>query len=112
MRQSSKKRVYEINGLRNIGARPLVLKEVDYMEIRKLANEMVDTLREGVWNNIDQEVTNERWNNIGYAAQAMVELELAEQQILKMLIKYWDLRPSEAKDVLQFAMDTTVDATK
>lgn len=94
------------------GARPLVLKEVDYMEIRKLANEMVDTLREGVWNNIDQEVTNERWNNIGYAAQAMVELELAEQQILKMLIKYWDLRPSEAKDVLQFAMDTTVDATK
>ena len=34
------------------------------MEIRKLANEMVDTLREGVWNKIDQEVTNERWNNI------------------------------------------------
>lgn len=61
------------------------------MEIRKLANEMVDTLREGVWNKIDQEVTNERWNNIGYAAQAMVESELAEQQILKMLIKYWDL---------------------
>ena len=82
------------------------------MEIRKLANEMVDTLREGVWNKIDQEVTNERWNNIGYAAQAMVESELAEQQILKMLIKYLDLRPSEAKDVLQFAMDTTVDATK
>jgi len=82
------------------------------MEIRKLANEMVDTLREGVWNKIDQEVTNERWNNIGYAAQAMVESELAEQQILKMLIKYWDLRPSEAKDVLQFAMDTAVDATK
>lgn len=88
------------------------IKEVDYMEIRKLANEMVDTLREGVWNKIDKEVTNERWNNIGYAAQAMVESELVEQQILKMLIKYWDLRPSEAKDVLQFAMDTTVDATK
>lgn len=61
------------------------------MEIRKLTNEMVDTLREGVW------------NNIGYAAQAMVESELKEQQILKMLIKYWDLRPSEAKDVLNFA---------
>ena len=73
------------------------------MEIRKLANEMVDTLREGVWNKIDQEVTNERWNNIGYAAQAMGESELEEQQILKMLIKYWDLRPSEAKDVLNFA---------
>ena len=28
------------------------------MEIRKLANEMVDTLREGVWNKIDQEETN------------------------------------------------------
>lgn len=73
------------------------------MEIRKLANEMVDTLREGVRNKIDQEVTNERWNNIGYATQAMVESELEERQILKMLIKYWDLRPSEAKDVLNFA---------
>ena len=62
------------------------------MEIRKLANEMVDTLREGVWNKIDQEVTNERWNNIGYAAQAMVESELAEQQILKMLIKLFKLK--------------------
>lgn len=70
------------------------------MEIRVLANEMVDTLREGVWNIIDQEVTNERWNNIGYATQAMVELEVPEQQILSMHIKYWDLRPSEAKDVL------------
>lgn len=75
------------------------------MEIRKLANEMVDTLRESVWNKIDQEVTNERWNNIGYAAQAMVESEVPEQQILNMLIKYWDLRPSEAKDVLQFAKE-------
>ena len=56
------------------------------MEIRKLANEMVDTLRESVWNKIDQEVTNERWNNIGYTAQAMVELEVPEQQILSMLI--------------------------
>lgn len=82
------------------------------MEIRKLANEMVDTLREGVWNKIDQEVTNERWNNIGYAAQAMVESGLEEQQILKMLIKYWDLRPSEAQEVLQFAKDTTVNVTR
>lgn len=82
------------------------------MEIRKLANEMVDTLREGVWNKIDEEVTNERWNNIGYAAQAMVESELEEQQILKMLIKYWDLRPSEAQEVLQFAKDTTVNVTR
>lgn len=73
------------------------------MEIKKLANEMVDTLRESVWNKIDQEVTDERWNNIGFAAQVMVESEVPEQQILNMLIKYWDLRPSEAKDVLRFA---------
>ena len=72
-------------------------------EIKKLSNEMVDTLRESVWNKIDQEVTDERWNNIGFAAQAMVESEVPEQQILNMLIKYWDLRPSEAKDVLRFA---------
>lgn len=82
------------------------------MEIKKLANEMVDTLRESVWNKIDQEVTDERWNNIGFAAQAMVESKVPEQQILNMLIKYWDLRPSEAKDVLQFAMDTTIEVEK
>lgn len=87
-------------------------QEDDNMEIKKLANEMVDTLRESVWNKIDQEVTNERWNNIGFAAQAMVESKVPEQQILNMLIKYWDLRPSEAKDVLQFAVDNIVDATK
>ena len=73
------------------------------MEIKKLANEMVDTLRESVWNKIDQEVTDERWNNIGFAAQAMVESEVPEKQILNMLIKYWDLQPSEAKDILRFA---------
>ena len=77
------------------------------MEIRKLANEMFDALREGVWNKIDQEIGNERWNNIGYAAQAMVESNVPEQQILNMLIKYWDLRPSEAEDVLKFAIDDT-----
>ena len=42
----------------------------------------------------------------------MVESKVPEQQILNMLIKYWDLRPSEAKDVLQFAVDNIVDATK
>jgi hypothetical protein len=51
-------------------------------------------------------------HNIGFAAQAMVESKVPEQQILNMLIKYWDLRPSEAKDVLQFAVDNTVDDTK
>ena len=82
------------------------------MEVRKLANVMVDTLRENIWSKIDQELTNERWNNIGYATQAMVESKVPEHQILKMLTKYWDLRPSEAKDVLKFAMDTTVENEK
>ncbi len=79
------------------------------MEIKKLANEMVDTLRESMRNEIDQEVIEERWNNIGLAVQAMVESEVPKQQILSMLIKYWNLRPSEAKDILQFVMDITVD---
>lgn len=73
------------------------------MEIKKLANEMVDTLRESVCDKIDKEVTDERWNNIAFAAQAMVESGVPDQQMLNMLIKYWDLRPSEAKDVLRFA---------
>ena len=43
------------------------------MEIKKLANEMVDTLRESVWNKIDQEVTDERWNNIGFTFKQWFE---------------------------------------
>lgn len=76
------------------------------MEIKKLASEMVDSVREGVWSKINQEIITERWNNIGFAAQAMLESNVPEQQVSQMLVKYWDLRPSEAKDVLQFAKES------
>lgn len=61
-------------------------------------------LQDNVWNKIDEEVNIERWNNIGCAAQAMVESEVAEKQVLQMLMKYWDLRLSEAKEVYQFVV--------
>ncbi len=36
----------------------------------------------------------------------MLESNVPEQQVLQMLVKYWDLRASEAKDVLQFAKES------
>ena len=73
------------------------------MKIPKIAYEMFDKMKTNVQNSLDQEIAYERWANIEYAAQAMLESKVEEQQILNMLIKYWDLRPREANDVLRSA---------
>lgn len=61
-------------------------------------------LQDVVMSKIDEEVNIKRWNNIEYAALAMVESHVEENQVLQMLMKYWDLRPSEAKKVYEFAV--------
>lgn len=61
-------------------------------------------LQDVVMSKIDEEVNIERWNNIEYTALAMVESHVEENQVLQMLMKYWDLRPSEAKKVYEFAV--------
>ena len=77
------------------------------MGTKEFAKEMLGAAKAGlqdtVWNKVDEEVNNERWNNIGCAAQAMIESGVTEEQVHHMLMKYWDLRPSEAKNVYLFA---------
>ena len=57
-----------------------------------------------VHNKIDISLFYERLNNIVCAAQAMVEFKVSEKQVVKMLIKYWNLRPSDATEFYQYAV--------
>lgn len=65
----------------------------------EFAREMLSAASEGLKNAVDRRVEDERWNNITYAAMAMLESGVDKNQIEKMLMKYWDLRPSEASDI-------------
>lgn len=62
-----------------------------------------DGIRDGANNRLVVEVLNERWLNIGYATEAMIESEVGEEQVQKMLMKYWDLRPSEVKEIYEMS---------
>lgn len=76
------------------------------MEKGEFAHEMLDAVKHGFRRAADEEVDNERWDNIEYAAMAMIESGVDKDQIEKMLMKYWDLRPSEASEVYQYAEKT------
>ena len=77
------------------------------MSMGYFASEMfgaaTEAAREAVFDTVDEAVENERWNNIGCAAEAMLESNVKEEQIKKMLVKYWDLRPSEAERIYSLA---------
>lgn len=70
---------------------------------REMYGVVKDGIRDGANNRLVEEVLNERWLNIGYAAEAMIESEVGEEQVQKMLMKYWDLRPSEAKEIYEMS---------
>lgn len=36
-------------------------------------------------------------------SEAMIESEVGEEQVQKMLMKYWDLRPSEVKEIYEMS---------
>jgi hypothetical protein len=45
---------------------------------------------------IDDEVFKVRGEDISKTASAMLEANIKREKIIELLIKYWDLRPSEA----------------
>lgn len=73
------------------------------MEKGKFIHEMWDAARDGLRRGVDEEVDNERWDNIDRAAMAMLEAGVNPETMKAMLIKYWDLRPSEADRIYQNA---------
>lgn len=45
---------------------------------------------------IDEEVSKAKREDIAKAASAMLEAKVKREKIIELLIKYWDLRPSDA----------------
>lgn len=45
---------------------------------------------------IDEEVYKVKGEDIAKAASAMLEAKVKREKIIELLIKYWDLRPSDA----------------
>lgn len=52
---------------------------------------------------IDEEVNKVKGEDIAKAAAAMLEAKVKREKIIELLIKYWDLRPSDATYFLDIA---------
>lgn len=52
---------------------------------------------------IDEEVSYIQDKDITLAAAAMIEAEVSKEKIKELLIKYWDMRPSDAEYFIQKA---------
>ena len=51
---------------------------------------------------IDDAVNRERQNCIFISAKMLLEAKVDEEKIVLLLQKYWDLRPSEVRDYINF----------
>ena len=63
--------------------------------------ELLDGVRASVQSRSDDAAFEERVIGIENATSAMLELNVKEDKIIQMLQKYWDLRLSEAKMLIE-----------
>lgn len=63
---------------------------------RKLFGEVQRAVQEVVWERIDDEVSRIQKMDITRAAATLLDVNVEEGTIERLLCKYWDLRPSEA----------------
>ena len=61
---------------------------------------------------IDEEVSRMRDLDIKNATSAMLEAGVEQVQIKELLIKYWDLRPSEGDSFMQWALEELITKTE
>lgn len=66
------------------------------VEGRKLIGEIRSNVQEVVQERIDDEVSQIQTMDITRAAAALLDANIKEETIERLLCKYWDLRPSEA----------------
>lgn len=59
--------------------------------------ELLDGIRERCNQRIDDAIFNETILGIDRATAALIEANLDENTIANLLVKHWDLRPSEAR---------------
>lgn len=63
-------------------------------------SELLDSIRENNNARLDEAAIEERVNGIEKATAALCEAEVEDETIIYLLQKYWDLRLSEAKELL------------
>lgn len=63
---------------------------------RELLGAARDAVQEVVWRQTDREVSRIQIMDITRAAAALLDANVEEESIERLLCKYWDLRPSEA----------------
>ncbi|HFI0144960.1 TPA: hypothetical protein ACGPBJ_001988 [Streptococcus suis] len=63
--------------------------------------EFIDRLREDHQMRLDDEYYRGFFQSLELATAAMIEAGLDRKQITELLIKYWDLRPSEARSLIE-----------
>lgn len=68
--------------------------------------ELLCRLRESANARLDDAAFEERVIGIGKATAALYESGIDDEEIIRLLQKYWDLRLSEAKDTLQKTKET------
>lgn len=67
------------------------------VEGRELLGEIRSDVQEVVQGRIDYEVSRIQTMDITRAAAALLDANVEEETIERLLCKYWDLRPSEAR---------------
>lgn len=68
-----------------------------------LGPEIIDNCRRKYQQHIDEEVEDEFFNGIDRAVCAMLEANVDDKEIIDLLIKYWDIKPSDAKHCFEFS---------
>lgn len=63
--------------------------------------ELIEGLRERHYDSLEERAFYERTKGIENATAALCEAKVKDDLIVSLLIKYWNIRPSDAKDFLQ-----------
>lgn len=71
--------------------------------LKSFSSECLGYIRQKNYEREDEIIQNERALSVMKASSAFLEAEIPEEQSIALLQKYWDLRQSEAKKVLQQA---------
>lgn len=74
----------------------------------KLGLEVVQAIREAGNQLIDDAVFEEKVWGFSRAVDAMLECNISDEKIIAMLQKYWDLRLSEATQILTAAKEDKI----
>jgi hypothetical protein len=70
--------------------------------------EILESIRASHNDIVDDAIFEERFVNIEKTTSAMLELKIEEEQIIRILQKYWDLRLSEAKEFIRNSKESNL----